>query len=330
VAFDDAGAALAADDDDEEIVESSTPVAEADTLLAVPEFDVVATAASPLARPRNATRLAAPTKRRARRAGCGCATFRDRGTDCEVVMRRGCAGSDRSEREHRENGVRKSGSDRSTPGRRCGIVGPTTKEVAMFIQVITGAVTDPAGFHRETDRWDTELRPGATGFLGSTSGVTPDGRFVVFARFASEADARRNSDRPEQGAWWAEMEKTVSDVDFRDSVDIKLMLDGGSDDAGFVQVMRGHVKDAEKADALEAEMKESEDAMRRWRPDILGDVIVIHEDGTYTDAVYFTSEAAARAGEATPPPAELQAAFGNMEAAIAIDEYFDLPDPQLR
>jgi hypothetical protein len=200
----------------------------------------------------------------------------------------------------------------------------------MFIQVITGTVTDTAGFRRSVDRWETDLRPGATGFLGSTGGVTPEGRFIVLARFASAADARRNSERPEQGAWWAEMEKTVRDVDFRDSTEVKMMLGGGSDDAGFVQVMRGHVKDPDKLAELEAGMSKVEAAMQRYRPDVLGDVIVMHADGTYTDAVYFTSEVAARAGETTPPPAELEAVFGAMDAAIAVDEYLDLTEPLLR
>ncbi len=200
----------------------------------------------------------------------------------------------------------------------------------MFIQVIAGTVTDADGFQRQADRWETELRPGAAGFLGSTSGITPDGRFLVMARFASEADARHNSERPEQGKWWAEMEKTVRDVEFRDSVEIKEMFGGGSDTAGFVQVMRGHIQDADKLAALETAMVNLETAMRQFRPDILGEVIAVHADGTYTDAVYFTSESAARAGESTPPPAELEAVFADMDAAIVIDEYLDLTEPTLR
>ena len=201
----------------------------------------------------------------------------------------------------------------------------------MFIQVITGTVTDAAGFVRAADRWETELRPGAKGFLGSTGGITPEGRFIVMARFASEADARRNSERPEQGAWWAEMEKTVRDVSFQASVEVKpAMFGGGSDAAGFVQVMRQSIKDAGKLAVLEADMKELEAEFHAYRPDILGSIVAVHADGTRTDVVYFTSQAAARAGEAVPPPAELQAFFADMGAAIAIDEYLDLTEPMLR
>ena len=77
----------------------------------------------------------------------------------------------------------------------------------MFIQVITGTVTDPEGLRRQSDRWQDELRHGAIGYLGATAGVTNDGRSIAMIRFDSEASARANSERDEQGAWWAETEK---------------------------------------------------------------------------------------------------------------------------
>ena len=45
----------------------------------------------------------------------------------------------------------------------------------MFVQVIEGQVADREGLKRQLERWQEELRPGATGLLGSTSGVTDDG-----------------------------------------------------------------------------------------------------------------------------------------------------------
>ena len=124
----------------------------------------------------------------------------------------------------------------------------------MFIQVITGKCSDPEAFKRQGEKWEQELRPGATGFLGSTGGTTEDGRFIEIARFESEEAARANSDRPEQGAWWAETEKVVDGAEFRDSTDIVTFLGGGKDNAGFVQVMRGRVIDpaklAERRDAM--------------------------------------------------------------------------------
>ena len=199
----------------------------------------------------------------------------------------------------------------------------------MFIQVITGKVSDAEGLRRQTDRWEDELRPGATGFLGVTSGITPDGRFITLARFESAAAAQANSERSEQGEWWAELEKTLTDVEFHDSVDVKLVLGGGSDAAGFVQVMRGRVVDAAKLAAIDARFAEMEAAIRSFRPDILGETIAVHPDGTYTDAVYFTSEAEARKNENLEPPADVLELLTELNAAVEVTEYLDLPEPTL-
>ena len=199
----------------------------------------------------------------------------------------------------------------------------------MFIQVITAKVVDEDALWRQVDRWESDIRPGAEGFLGSTSGITDDGRLIVLARFESEEAARRNSDRPEQAAWWAETEKTLADPAFQDSVEVDVMGAGGSNDAGFVQVMRGHVVDADKVTALRARMKEFEAAMADMRPDVLGDVTAIHGDGTFTDAVYFRSEAEARTNEAKEMPEEMQAMFAEWMSAATIDEYLDLKQPRL-
>ena len=139
-----------------------------------------------------------------------------------------------------------------------------------------------------------------------------------------------NSERYEQGTWWAETEKYLEDVTFQDSVSITTMRGGGSNAAGFVQIMRGHVTDPSKMAGIQSRTAEFEAAMAGARPDILGDVIVMHADGTYTDAVYFTSEQAARDGETNEIPAELQRLFEELMSAIAVDEYLDLKSPWLQ
>jgi hypothetical protein len=53
----------------------------------------------------------------------------------------------------------------------------------MFVQVIQGRVADPARVKAALDRWAEELAPDAEGWLGSTAGVTDDGRFIALARF---------------------------------------------------------------------------------------------------------------------------------------------------
>ena len=62
----------------------------------------------------------------------------------------------------------------------------------MFVQVIQGSVRDPAEVRAAMEQWMQDLAPGATGWLGSTAGVTEDGRLVAVARFDSEEAARQN------------------------------------------------------------------------------------------------------------------------------------------
>ena len=199
----------------------------------------------------------------------------------------------------------------------------------MFVQVITGKVLDAEGLKAQVDRWEKEIRPGATGFLGSTSGVTEDGRMVVLARFESEEAAQKNSERPEQGEWWAETEKTLEDVTFRNSKDVVVMGGGGSNDAGFVQIMRGRILDGAKMKELQGRMAEFEQAMAAHRPDVIGDITVTHPDSTYTDAVYFKSEAEARENENKEMPPYMQAMFDEWMSAATVDEYLDLKEPRL-
>ena len=91
----------------------------------------------------------------------------------------------------------------------------------MFVQVIEGRVSDPESVRRQLDRWNDELKPQATGYLGSTGGITDDGRLIMFARFESEEAAQANADRPEQGEWFAEMAKCFDgDVSFTNSTDV--------------------------------------------------------------------------------------------------------------
>jgi hypothetical protein len=198
----------------------------------------------------------------------------------------------------------------------------------MFVQVIQGQVADAGQARAALDRWASELAPGATGWLGTTAGVTEDGRFIALARFESEEAARRNSDRPEQDRWWRETAKLFSgQATFKDSTWATVDLAGDPDRAGFVQVIQGRGSDPARAREL---MDQDSPAWAGFRPDILGSVTVEHEGGAYTMAVYFTSEAEAREGERKQPPPELQAQMEEMATlSIGEPEFFDLRQPWL-
>ena len=198
----------------------------------------------------------------------------------------------------------------------------------MFIQVIRGQVSDPEQVHAALDRWSEQLAPGAPGWLGSTAGVTEDGRFVALARFESEEAARRNSDRPGQGQWWAETARLfIGEPVFRDSSDVTADVNGDPDEAGFVQVMQGRGSDPDRAREI---MAENPDEWAAFRPDVIGSVVVGHEGGAYTVAMYFTSEQAAREGERQQPPPQLKAQMEEMnKLSIGEPEFLDLRHPWL-
>ncbi|WP_404389174.1 hypothetical protein [Humibacillus xanthopallidus] len=195
----------------------------------------------------------------------------------------------------------------------------------MFIQVIQGRCNDADALHRQMDRWREELEPSATGWLGGTYGVTDDGEFVGVVRFDSRASAEANSMRPEQGAWWEETSRLFDgEVSFHDCDDVTMMLDGGSDDAGFVQVIQGRLSDPEQFRHL---MEGPMDMLHEARPDIIGGTIAIDPDGFFTQTMSFRTEADARAGEQKVPPPEAQAEMDEMMALMSDVSYHDLHHP---
>lgn len=196
----------------------------------------------------------------------------------------------------------------------------------MFIQVIKGRVTDRAELKAMLDRWMDEQAPHAVGWLGSTSGVTADGTFIALARFESAEAARANSERPEQHQWWMETSKLFAgDVTFHDCKETEKFLRGGSDEAGFVQIMQGRATDVARLRELNREM----DQYAGFRPDLIGGMVALHGDGGYTEAAYFTSEAEARKGEQIEPPAAIKALLDEEMSLVQDLTYYDLPEPWL-
>jgi hypothetical protein len=192
----------------------------------------------------------------------------------------------------------------------------------MYVQVITAKAKDPAAVQAQGDRWADEVRPGAIGYVGGTAGIADDGTLVVLARFEDEAAAQANSDRPEQSAWWSEMEPLLDDVTFRGSSDVALLFDGPSTAATFVQVMQGTAPDRAKAEALQT--PELEAQLRTARPDLLGSMRLWFDGGDYLEAAYFTSEGDARSGEKAP---EFEAPHDDFSVVFGEPTFLDLRSP---
>jgi hypothetical protein len=195
----------------------------------------------------------------------------------------------------------------------------------MFVQIIRATTSDGEGLHRQLERWMSELRPGAGGFLGSTGGVTDDGDAFIAARFESEDAARANSDRPEQGAWWAETERLFDGpVTFVESGDVDVQVEP-SNEAGFVQVIESTALDAQRVKQINAEVGP---AMTESRPEIIGAVSVWSGDQV-CDIAYFTSEEAARAGERQELPQAHRKMFEEWQSLITDARFLDIKEPWL-
>ncbi|MGQ0432071.1 MAG: hypothetical protein ACT452_06665 [Microthrixaceae bacterium] len=196
----------------------------------------------------------------------------------------------------------------------------------MFVQIIEGRTSDGGALTARGEVWQQELGPGAVGFLGVTAGVTADGRAITIVRFTSEEAARKNSERAEQGEWWAETAKLYDgEPVFTESGDVTEWMGGGSNDAGFVQVMKSTGVDRAQLEKMDAAFEPHAGA----RPDLLGGIRIWTGPTSCIDVAYFTSEAEARAGEKAEMPEELTTMMAEMSDAMGETEYLDLTDPQL-
>ena len=184
----------------------------------------------------------------------------------------------------------------------------------MFVQVLRGRAIDGAGVTRQLDRWVDELSPEAEGWLGSTGGVTDDGRFIASFRFESQEAAQRNSDRTEQTQWWNGFSRYLDTPRFWDCSLVEEYKGSGSDKAGFVQVIISRVLDPQDFREVVRSMASAS------REDVIGAVRAWHSSH-FTEFVYFTSEEKAREEERSNAQ---EAALEKIWPRTQDIEYFDL------
>jgi hypothetical protein len=199
----------------------------------------------------------------------------------------------------------------------------------MFVQVFQGQVSDAGQVRQALEDWVQRLAPSAEGWLGSTAGVTDDGTFIGVARFESAEAASRNSGRAQQGEWWSGVEKLFpTGAVFHDCSVVDVGRRGGSDEAGFVQVIQGRARDVARLRELGTALDER---FPDVRPDLLGVISALHdgEDGAFTQVAYFTSEQEARAGERGEMPAEAAEALREEMELVLDMRYYDLREPWL-
>ncbi|HEV3399610.1 MAG TPA: hypothetical protein VG693_10005, partial [Actinomycetes bacterium] len=165
-------------------------------------------------------------------------------------------------------------------------------------------------------------------WLGSTTGITEDGWSITVIRFASEEQARRNRDRPEQREWWRDASQHLARIAVHDAPKVHTYRNGGASEAGFVQVIQGHSDDLERMASLGGDQ---EVVLAREAPHVLGVTVAEHADrpGDFTQVVYFTSEQDAQNFEQDPPTEGDEVAQEERRRLLTNLRSFDLRHPQL-
>jgi hypothetical protein len=196
----------------------------------------------------------------------------------------------------------------------------------MFVQIVEGRTSNAKALMEQGERWQQDVRPRATGFLGVTAGVSADGRTIAVVRFEDEAAARATEQLPEQSAWAEAMQKLYDgQPTFTESSDTTVLMGGGSNDAGFVQVMKSTGVDRAQVE----KMDEVFEGYANLRADIIGGLRVWTGPGACVDVAYFTSEAEARKGEQAEMPDELRSQMEGFDG-LGETEYLDLAELHLR
>ena len=197
----------------------------------------------------------------------------------------------------------------------------------MFIQMVQGSCMRHDDMRKLVDDWCSTMST-QPGWLGGTYGFTEDNQFIGVVRFESTEACRMARTRPDAGMWWAAAEECFDGMpELHESSDVMIMLNGGSDDAGFVQVMRGRVGNVEKLRHMHGDT-EITSMLHQARPDLIGGTLVIEPDGHFIETVAFTSEAEARVAEQQEMPAEVAT---DMADGMGQDvQYLDLHQPWFR
>ena len=192
----------------------------------------------------------------------------------------------------------------------------------MFLRLVVGGVTDPDALERQLGHWIDGVAAGAAGWLGSTGGMTADGRAVMVSRFVGRQSAATAVSEEAAAGECLVHPLSVSETD-----DVTV-VDAGGDQAGagFVQLMRATVADRERFEALEAEIGP---AFAEFRPDFLAGYRAWFPDGTMAALDYFRSESEARAGEAREMPATLREGFSQWLSLVQGAEWYDLLRPRI-
>jgi hypothetical protein len=184
----------------------------------------------------------------------------------------------------------------------------------VFLRILRGQAYDAAATLADVDRWRRELGAGVLGWRRLTAGIGDGGELVLALRYDSEAEARRDQDRPEVVAWQASAERHLAGPPrWYDCPVVHTMKDGDAGEAGFVRVVQGRLADPVRLAAMRAEVERT---LRDRAPHVLGVTVAEHADGTgFTELTYCTSERETRAAD-RQMPVEMAVQLGTVRSYV--------------
>lgn len=175
------------------------------------------------------------------------------------------------------------------------------------MQMVTGACARQDEMRTVVDDWCADMAM-RDGWLGGTYGFTDDNQFVGVVRFASQQAYDACCSAEMAGAHWAAAASCFDGMpEIHQSEDVTFMLDGAFDEDGsaqFVQVIRGRATNPERLRNMVADQGMTA-MLHQARPEIVGASLLIEKDGSYTETIAFTDEAAARRGEQLEMPEDV-------------------------
>jgi hypothetical protein len=196
----------------------------------------------------------------------------------------------------------------------------------MFVLKVEARTTKADALRKHVLTWPTEVGKRATGWLGNTAGVSPEGDFILLMRFVSEEAAWITMDLPENTRWWQVCGRHLDTKPvFTGSTDVTAILSGGSDDAAAVRITRGRADTNRFRDSL----SQLETLAAKERTDVIGGIVAWHDEERFTEVLYLKSKDFATSRQVAAAAAPLRRLIDDHQAAMTDPAVLDLTEPWL-
>lgn len=157
----------------------------------------------------------------------------------------------------------------------------------MFVLEVEARTARPESVREHVRAWPAEVGVDATGWLGSTGGVSSDGHFFLLMRFASQEAAWLASDLPSNQRWWQACRGSLeTQPAFHESTRVTGILGGGSDEAAAVIVTRGSASPLRLRESL----RRLESVNAGDRAGLIGGIVAWHGDERFTEVLYSSAK----------------------------------------